>query len=110
MFRIGMLENWLRLIRDVYRLHRDYLDSIGSDEDRHKRLVELNVVEQCINIYKTGIVQRKRLQNRKSRDKNLHNAPRIHGLVFDTSEGLLKRLEVDFMNNVGSLDEIYALY
>lgn len=50
----GMLENWLRLIRDVYRLHREYLDSIPNEEERHKKLVELNVVEQCVNIYKTG--------------------------------------------------------
>lgn len=50
-----MLENWLRLIRDVYRLHKDHLDHITDNEERHRRLVELNVIEQCINLYKTGL-------------------------------------------------------
>lgn len=49
-----MLENWFRLIRDVYRLHRDYLDSIDDDDERLNKLVELNVIEQCLNLYKTG--------------------------------------------------------
>jgi carbonic anhydrase len=106
---LGMLENWLRLIRDVYRLHRDTLDRIVNEDDRQRRLVELNVIEQCVNVYKTGIVQRKRLQNRSSGDKDLVNAPRIHGLVFDTSNGILQRLEVDY-SRVGSLDSIYGLY
>ena len=42
-------------------MHRVELDGIKDEEDRHRRLVELNVVEQCINIFKTGVVQRKRL-------------------------------------------------
>jgi carbonic anhydrase len=129
---LGMLENWLRLIRDVYRLHREYLDSIPSEEERHKKLVELNVVEQCVNIFKTGtstinirlycisntlpfvivgVVQRKRLKNKAahSSNKDLANAPRNHGLVFDTSDGVLSRLNVDY-SRVGSLESIYALY
>ena len=59
---LGLLENWLRLIRDLYRLHKDHLDQIDNPEERHHRLVELNVVEQCLNLYKTDVVQRKRLQ------------------------------------------------
>jgi carbonic anhydrase len=55
---LGILENWLRLVRDVYRLHRDYLDSINDDQERLNKLVELNVIEQCINLYKTGNLER----------------------------------------------------
>ncbi|RYH27256.1 hypothetical protein EON65_13705, partial [archaeon] len=51
---LGTLENWLRLIRDVYRLNRDYLDLIQDENQKHRTLVELNVIEQCLNIYKTG--------------------------------------------------------
>ena len=51
---LGTLENWLRQIRDVYRLHKDYLDLLENEEEHHRSLVELNVIEQCLNIYKTG--------------------------------------------------------
>lgn len=51
----GPLENWLRNIRDVYRLHRDELDAIEDEEARFRRLVEVNVAEQCFNLFKTGV-------------------------------------------------------
>lgn len=122
---LGLLENWLRQIRDVYRIHKDYLDLISNDEDRHFCLVELNVIEQCLNIYKTGVVQRKRIQTRDDylKKKRLDYGgtfdkavaydeifPRIHGMVFNPAEGLLKSLSVDFASRVGSLDHIYGLY
>jgi carbonic anhydrase len=47
---IGLVENWLRNIRDVYRLHYRQLDAITDPKARHRRLVELNVVEQCLNV------------------------------------------------------------
>jgi carbonic anhydrase len=50
----GMLQHWIRNIRDVYRTHREELDAIADEEARHRRLVELNVMEQCLNLYKTG--------------------------------------------------------
>lgn len=104
---LGILENWLRLIRDVYRLHRDYLDSIEDDREFHRKLVELNVIEQCINVYKTGVVQRRRINSSK---KGEEATPRIHGLVFDPSEGILRKLKVNFAARVGSLEHIYGLY
>ncbi len=112
---LGTLENWLRLIRDVYRLHKDYLDLIKNESQRMNTLVELNVIEQCLNIYKTGIVQRRRLQVRKQlkEEGTYHRTklfPRIHGMVFDNSTGLLKSLPVDFDRRLGSLDHIYGLY
>jgi carbonic anhydrase len=58
---MGLLNPWLRNIRDVYRLHEEELDKIEGEEDRYKRLVELNVVEQCRNVIKTAAVQQSRL-------------------------------------------------
>ena len=60
------MENWLRSIRDVYRLHSSELNAIKDPEMRHRRLVELNVIEQCINLFKTGVVQRKRVETFRS--------------------------------------------
>ena len=86
------LENWLRNIRDVYRIHRDELDAIEHPEARHRRLVEINVVEQCVNLFKTGAVQRRRVETYKLGQK--YSTPRIHACVFDPKEGILHRLEV----------------
>ena len=87
---VAPLENWLRNIRDVYRLHQKELDSIDDPEQRHRRLVELNVIEQCVNLYKTGSVQRRFM------DKTLpYNSPRIHACVFDPKDGILRPLDVD---------------
>mmetsp|Transcript_19133 Transcript_19133/g.26329 ORF Transcript_19133/g.26329 Transcript_19133/m.26329 type:complete len:287 (+) Transcript_19133:90-950(+) len=121
---LGLLEHWLRLIRDVYRTHKDYLDLISNDEQRHCSLVELNVIEQCLNLYKTGVVQRKRIQSREALELKQKNAapgdapiniedeiyPRIYGMVFNPAEGQLKKLTVNFAQRVGSLDHIYGLY
>lgn len=56
------LENWLRNIRDNYRLHQRELDEIKDPRLRQRRLVELNVIEQCLNVYKTAVVQRRRVE------------------------------------------------
>lgn len=58
------LENWLRNIRDTYRIHRDELLKLDMTS-RQKRLVELNVIEQCLNLFKTSVVQRRRLATHK---------------------------------------------
>ena len=63
------LENWLRNIRDTYRLHREELSSIPELRMRQRRLVELNVIEQCLNIYKTAVVQRRRVETYKEAEK-----------------------------------------
>lgn len=80
-------------------------------------LVELTVVEQCLNLYKTGAVQRARYEVREELKKSNPDVkidqedlyPRIHGLVFNPNDGILKRLPVDFALRVGSLDHIYSL-
>lgn len=103
------LENWLRNIRDVYRLHRKELDKIKDPEQRHRRLVELNVIEQCINLFKTGAVQRHRVETYKRKDLP-YSTPRIHACVFEPATGELKQLQIDFNEYIDELHGIYDLY
>lgn len=83
----GLIDNWLRHIKDVYRLHHKELDAIEDKEQRSRRLVELNVIEQVHDLGKTSIVQ-----NAWNNEQELQ----IHGWVYDLNDGLLKDLEVTF--------------
>lgn len=96
---LGILNPWLRSIRDVYRLHRHELDTIEDEEAKYKRLVELNVQEQCINVIKTADVQR------ANRERGL----RVHGWVFDVKTGELIDLKIDFQKILSQIMEIYRL-
>ncbi|TWR26266.1 carbonic anhydrase [Mucilaginibacter achroorhodeus] len=96
---LGILNPWLRNIRDVYRTHRDELNAIADEEARYKRLVELNVEEQCINVIKTAEVQKARTE------RNLT----VHGWVFDIHSGKLIDLEIDFIKALENIMEIYRL-
>jgi carbonic anhydrase len=105
---LGMLESWFRCVRDVYRLHANFLDNIDDDETRHRRLVELNVVEQCMNVFKSGIVQRKRMLTAKSGSSVY---PRVHPLVFEPKTGIVHRIPLDYTQKQKvSYDRIYNLY
>lgn len=64
------LENWLRNIRDTYRLHRKELLQIQDSTARNRRLVEINVIEQCLNVFKTAVVQRRRVETYKQIGQN----------------------------------------
>lgn len=83
-----------------------------------RSLAEFNVVEQCMNLYKTGVVQRKREQTKQAlldegkseREAETHCTPRIHGMIFNPGEGILRKLPVNFEQRVGALDHIYGLY
>ena len=97
---LGLLNPWLRNIRDVYRLHEAELDAIAGKEARYERLVELNVVEQCRNVVKTAAVQQA-----FARD----GFPVVHGWVFDLRTGLLKDLEVDFSAMLQEVRKLYDL-
>lgn len=97
---LGILNPWLRNIRDVYRMHRDELEAIGDEHERYNRLVELNVHEQCINVIKTAEVQQQYSAN---------NYPEVHGWVFDLKTGLLKDLNVDFKGILNNIKEIYNI-
>ena len=105
----GVLDGWLTNIRDVSRLHKAELEAIDDFEQRHRRLVELNVVEQCLNVYKTAVVQRKRLETHGDPDVAFAY-PRIHGLVFDPAEGILKKLPIDYTEQIAELGAIYDLF
>ena len=96
---LGILNPWLRNIRDVYRMHKDELNAIKSEETKYKRLVELNVQEQCINVIKTAEVQR------AYRDRGL----KVHGWVFDINSGKLIDLDINFEHILQNIMEIYHL-
>lgn len=104
---MGLLENWIRSIRDVYRIHQQSMMMLDDPEIKHRRMVELNVIEQCMNLYKTGAVQRKRMEcvNRGERAY-----PRIHAMVFDPKDGILHKLPVNFKKAIDQLQDIYSLY
>jgi len=107
----GVLENWLCNIRDVYRIHYDELEKIEDIEQRTRRLVELNVVEQCLNIFKTGVVQRRRLESHLNKTSEADIVtPRIHGLVFDPSDGILKKLDINWKEAMNKHQKVYNLY
>lgn len=97
---LGILNGWLREIRDIYRLHRAELDAIEDPDQRNRRLVELNVREQCLNVIKTAVVQRNFLER---------GAPTVHGWVYDVSSGLLQDLNIDFQELLDEVREIYRL-
>ncbi|KAK2628697.1 hypothetical protein QTJ16_001800 [Diplocarpon rosae] len=97
---MGLLNPWLRNIRDVYRLHEKELDSIADPDKKNRRLVELNVIEQCRNVIKTAAVQ-------QSYQKNGY--PIVHSWCFDLKDGLLKDLELDFEKVLESIKKIYNL-
>jgi carbonic anhydrase len=96
---LGILNPWLRNIRDVYRIHQAELDDINDEEARYKRLVELNVQEQCINVIKTAEVQRAFL------DRGIT----VHGWVFDIHSGKLIDLKIDFSEILEDVMKIYHL-
>ena len=96
---LGMLNHWLRTIRDIYRLHSEELDAISDRDARLRRLVELNVREQCINVLKTAEVQRAYRAGRLG----------IHGWVFDISQGRLIDLGIDVAAEVAKIAAIYRL-
>lgn len=96
----GILNPWLRNIRDVYRTHKEELNAIMDENDRYNRLVELNVVEQCINVIKMASWQKSFLTK---------GQPRIHGWVFDMSTGELKDLNINVNKILKGIREIYDL-
>jgi carbonic anhydrase len=97
--QFGLIDNWLRHIKDVYRLHFKELDAISNTKDRADRLVELNVIEQVQDLGKTSIVQ-----NAWKREQPLH----IHGWVYDVKDGIIKDLRMNF-KSTSDLHSVYHL-
>jgi carbonic anhydrase len=75
-----------------YRLYRLELNAITDPEQRYHRLVELNVIEQCLNLFKTGVVQKRRVDTYKEGGE--YTTPQIHACVFDPKTGDMKKLPV----------------
>ena len=96
---LGILNPWLRNIRDVYRIHKKELNAIECEEKKYDRLVELNVQEQCVNLIKTAAIQK------AYRDRGL----KVYGWVFDIHSGKLIDLNIDFDNILKNIMEIYHL-
>ena len=96
---LGLLNPWLRNIRDVYRIHNDELNAIKDEEKKYERLIELNVQEQCVNLIKTAAIQ-KAVRG---------NGLQVHGWVFDIHSGKLIDLKIDFEKILDNIREIYHL-
>jgi carbonic anhydrase len=96
---LGILDPWLRNIKDVYRLHRVELDGMEDADLRYKRLVELNVQEQCVNVIKTADVQQAIKQKQLT----------VHGWVFDIGTGKLIDLKIDIDQVLKNIYHIYEL-
>lgn len=95
--QFGLIDNWLRHIKDVYRLHHAELDAIKDAKLRARRFVEVNVMEQVADLCKTTIVQ-----NAWKKKQPLS----VHGWVYDINDGLLKDLNVSVVNKE-LLDAVY---
>jgi carbonic anhydrase len=95
--QFGLIDNWLRHIKDVYRLHQSELDAIADTEERGRKLVELNVIEQVNDLGKTSIVQ-----NAWKNKQDLH----LHGWVYDINDGIINDLGV----NIKGTDDMLAVY
>ena len=96
---IGLIDNWIRHIKDVYRFHQKELDGIEDDKARFDRFVEVNVLEQVLDLGKTSIVQ-----NAWRQQQPLH----IHGWVYDIADGIIQDLNITLRDNV-ELDNVYQL-
>lgn len=97
---LGILNPWLRNIRDVYRLHKNELNSIEDEQKKYNRLIELNVQEQCVNLVKTAAVQ----------EAHKERGLLVHGWVFDIHTGKLIDLKIDFPKILKEIMEIYKLF
>lgn len=94
---LGLVDNWLRNIRDIYAHHKEELDQIKDAKKRSNRLVELNVVQQVLNICHTTIIQ-----EAWSRGQPLS----VHGWVYDLESGKLKDLKLC----ISAIDQLEPVY
>jgi carbonic anhydrase len=93
----GLLDNWLRHLKDVYQRHADTLEAIPDEHERFHRFCELNVIEQVNHVCQTTIVQ-----GAWRRGQELA----VHGWIYDVADGLLRDLHLCITRP----DEIHALY
>lgn len=96
---VGLIDNWLRHIKDTYRFNKAELDAITDENTKCDRLVEINAAEQVLNLAKTSIVQ-----NAWAKGQDLH----VHGWVYGVSSGLVKDLGVS-LNSNDDLEAVFQL-
>jgi carbonic anhydrase len=96
---VGIIDNWIRHIKDVYRFHQKELNEIEDEKARFNRFVELNVVEQVLDLAKTSIVQ-----GAWESGQEVH----VHGWVYDVKDGLINDLKITIKDNK-NLSEVYQL-
>lgn len=96
---IGLIDNWIRHIKDVYRFHAEKLNAIQDEKERFDKFVEVNVYEQVLDLAKTSIIQ-----NAWQNGQQLM----VHGWVYGLHNGLVKDLNVTLASNE-KLSEVYQL-
>ena len=96
---IGIIDNWIRHIKNVYRLHKELLDSIEDEADRFNKFVELNVREQVFDLAKTSIVQSA---------WKVGQELTLHGWAYGLNSGIVTDLNVN-ISSERDLDEVYQL-
>lgn len=97
--QFGLVDNWLRHIKDVYRLHANELDAIKDEDTRFNRFAELNVIEQVFDLMKTSIIQNAWRER---------NEPRVHGWIYNLKTGLINDLNVSF-DSTAKVPSIYKI-
>ncbi|CBN79693.1 carbonic anhydrase [Ectocarpus siliculosus] len=97
----GLVENWVMGVKEVARMHQDELMALGDDELIHRRLVELNVQEQCVKLFNTPILQKAHAER---------GGPHVHAVIFDMAEGLIKELDVDLQALVKRTSHFQSMY
>ncbi len=98
--KLGLIDYWLRNIRDVYYNNKEEMDKIESQEDRLNRLCELNVIQQVYNVARSNIVQ-----TAWSKGQELT----IHGWIYDIHDGIIRKL-MDPIDTLKQIPEQYRLY
>jgi carbonic anhydrase len=93
---LGIIDHWLKNIKDIYRLHRGEIETLSGKEERADRLTELNVQEQVLNLAKTSIIQKAWKHEKR---------PHLHGWVYGLKDGLIK--PVYEMNAGTHIDPLY---
>jgi len=96
---VGIIDNWIRHIKDVYRFHQKELNDIEDEKARFNRFVELNVMEQVLDLAKTSIVQ-----GAWESGQEVH----VHGWVYDVKDGLINDLKITIKDNK-NLSAVYKL-
>ena len=93
----GLIDNWIRHIKDVHHAHHDEIEAIDNPHEKEKRFIELNVVEQVNALSKTSIIQNAWRQRQ---------SPFIHGWVYDLETGYIKDLQIS-VNDSSSIPAVY---